>query len=230
MASLFKAIGNVFREKRDQAAKKLADPVRDGKFAIEDSKKQIRDHTTTVAQLRAETIKSKRKLIDAQSEKKKYDRFAKKAGERATSKRRIAGNQDDLRAAVEKLQEWTTRCTELSSQIEKNEGVETNLRKQLDAARTKVARAEQNHTTLAARKKGAALRTSLAKASQTFAGQVGLGALDELEDAVLQEEAEAEAFEEMAAPGVDKGLEEKYGSGGSVSTEDMMAKYMKTGV
>lgn len=223
MASLFKAIGNVFREKRDQAAKKLADPVRDGKFAIEDSKKQIRDHTTTVAQLRAETIKSKRKLTDAQSEKKKYDRFAKKAGE--------AGNQDDLRAAVEKLQEWTTRCTELSSQIEKNEGVETNLRKQLDAARTKVARAEQNHTTLAARKKGAALRTSLAKASQTFAdGQVGLGALDELEDAVLQEEAEAEAFEEMAAPGVDKGLEEKYGSGGSVSTEDMMAKYMKTGV
>lgn len=223
MASLFKAIGNVFREKRDQAAKKLADPVRDGKFAIEDSKKQIRDHTTTVAQLRAETIKSKRKLTDAQSEKKKYDRFAKKAGE--------AGNQDDLRAAVEKLQEWTTICTELSSQIEKNEGVETNLRKQLDAARTKVARAEQNHTTLAARKKGAALRTSLAKASQTFAdGQVGLGALDELEDAVLQEEAEAEAFEEMAAPGVDKGLEEKYGSGGSVNTEDMMAKYMKTGV
>ncbi len=37
MASLFKAIGNMFREKRDNAAKALADPVRDGKFAIEDS-------------------------------------------------------------------------------------------------------------------------------------------------------------------------------------------------
>lgn len=220
MASLFKAIGNMFREKRDQAAKSLADPIRDGKFAIEDSKKQIREYTTQVAKLKAETIKMKAEHKDALAEKKKYEGIAKKAGK--------AGNENDVRTAVEMIQKWSNRANELNGQIKKNEQVESNLRKQLDAARTKVARAEQNHQTLAARKKGAEIRKSLAQASQQFAeGQGGLAALDDLEDAVRHEEAEAEAYEEMAAP-VDEDLADKYG-GADEAADDMVAKYMKAG-
>ena len=219
MASLLKAFGNMFREKRDKAAKALADPVRDGKFAIEDAKKQIREYTTQVAKLRAETIKQKANHKDALDEKKKYERIAGQAGK--------ADNEDDVRTAVEQIQKWTGRASELKNQITRNEQVETNLRKQLDAARTKVSRAEQNHQTLAARKKGAEIRMSLAKASSQFSeGQGGLSALDDLEDAVRDEEAEAEAFEEMAAPGVESNLEDKY-SGAGADTDDMMAKYMK---
>jgi phage shock protein A len=221
MASLFKAIGNMFREKRDQAANALADPIRDGKFAIEDSKKQIREYTTQVAKLKAETIKMKADHKDALSEKKKYENIAKKAGE--------AGNESDVRTAVEQIQKWTNRANELKGQIAKNETVETNLRKQLDAARTKVSRAEQNHQTLAARKKGAEIRKSLAQASAEFAeGQGGLAALDDLEDAVRQEEAEAEAFEDMSAASVETDLSEKYGSG-NADADDMVAKFMSAG-
>lgn len=217
MASLFKSIGNMFRQKRDEAAKALADPVRDGKFAIEDAKKQIREYTTQVAKLRAETIKQKQNLADATSEKKKFTNIAKKAGE--------AGNEADVTTAVGKIQEWTTREKELKEQIARNENVEANLRKQLDAARTKVSRAEQNHQTLAARKKGAEIRKSLAMASQQFAeGQGGLSALDDLEESVRNEEAEAEAFEEMA-PADDGDLADKYG-GGTVDSDDMVAKFM----
>jgi len=221
MASLFKAIGNMFREKRDNAAKALADPVRDGKFAIEDSKKQIREYTTQVAKLKAETIKQKANHKDALAEKKKYEGIAKKAGE--------AGNEDDVRTSVEQIQKWTNRAKELKDQIDRNEKVETSLRAQLDAARTKVSRAEQNHQTLAARKKGAEIRKSLAQASSQFAeGQGGLSALDDLEDAVRDEEAEAEAFEEMSAPAIETDLADKYGSGGA-DVDDMVAKFMKTG-
>lgn len=219
MASLFKAIGNMFREKRDNAAKALADPVRDGKFAIEDAKKQIREYTTQVAKLKAETIKQKANHKDALEERKKYERIAGQAGK--------AGNEDDVRTAVEAIQKWTSSAAELKSQITRNEGVETNLRKQLDAARTKVSRAEQNHQTLAARKKGAEIRKSLAMASQQFAeGQGGLSALDDLEESVRNEEAEAEAFEEMSAPADETNLADKYG-GGDEKTDDMMARYMK---
>lgn len=217
MPSLFKSIGNMFRQKRDDAANALADPVRDGKFAIEDAKKQIREYTTQVAKLRAETIKQKQNLKDATDEKKKFTNIAKKAGE--------AGNKDDVQTAVGKIQEWTTREKELKEQIARNEKVENNLRSQLDAARTKVSRAEQNHQTLAARSKGAEIRKSLAMASQQFAeGQGGLSALDDLEDSVRNEEAEAEAFEEMA-PADDGDLADKYGSG-SADEEDMVAKFM----
>lgn len=219
MASLFKAIGNMFREKRDNAAKALADPVRDGKFAIEDAKKQIREYTTQVAKLRAETIKQKANHKDTLAEKKKYTNIAEQAGK--------AGNEDDVKLAVEQIQKWTNRAKELKDQIDRNEKVEANLRTQLDAARTKVSRAEQNHTTLAARKKGAEIRMSLAKASSQFAeGQGGLSALDDLEESVRNEEAEAEAFEEMAAPGIETDLADRYGSGGADS-EDMVAKFMK---
>ena len=221
MASLFKAIGNMFREKRDSAAQALADPVRDGKFAIEDAKTQIREYTTQVAKLRAETIKQKANLKDATEGKKKYTNIATKAGE--------AGNKADVETAIGQIQKWTAREKELKEQIARNEKVETNLRAQLDAARTKVSRAEQNHQTLAARKKGAEIRMSLAKASSQFAeGQGGLSALDDLDEAVRNEEAEAEAFEEMSAPAVETDLTGKYGSGG-VDADELMAKFMKPG-
>jgi len=217
MASLFKAFGNMFREKRDKAAKALADPIRDGKFAIEDSKKQIRDYTTQVAKLRAETIKMEAEHKDAGEEKKKYTRIAEQAGK--------AGNKADVETAVAKITQWTTRAAELKKQIDMNKKTQENLQTQLERARTKVNRAEQNHQTLAARKKGAEIRKSLAMASSQFAeGQGGLAALDDLDEAVRNDEAEAQAFEEMAAP-VDEGLEDKYGSG-SAAEDDMVAKFM----
>jgi phage shock protein A len=219
MASLFGAIKNVFREKRDQAAKKLSDPVRDGKFAIEDSKTQIREWTTQVAKLRAATIKQEEEHKDALAEKRKYTKIAERAGE--------AGNEADVKAAVEAIQKWDTRAKELKKQIDANAGVQANLQRQLDAARTKVSRAEQNHQTLAARKKGAEIRKQLSMASQKFAdSQGGLAALDDLEDAVREEEAEAQAFEEMSAPSVETDLADKYGSAGDADTDDMVAKFM----
>lgn len=222
MASLFGAIKNCFREKRDQAAKKLSDPVRDGKFAIEDSKTQIRDWTTQVAKLRAATLKQEQEYKDALAEKKKYTRIAEKAG--------AAGNEEDVRSAVEAITKWDTRAKELKKQIDLNATTQANLQKQLDAARTKVSRAEQNHQTLAARKKGAEIRKSLAMASQKFAdGQGGLSALDDLEDAVREDEAEAQAFEEMSAPAVETDLADKYGSSGDAATDDMVAKFMTKG-
>lgn len=217
MASLFGAFKNMFREKRDQAAKALADPIRDGRFAIEDSKKQILKFTTDVAHLRAATIKLEAEHKDALDEKKKYTRIAEQAGS--------AGNKDDVTTAVGKIQEWSSRASELKKQVDANKTTQTNLMSQLERARTKVNRAEQNHTTLAARKKGAEIRKSLAMASAQFAdGEGGLAALDDLDEAVRNEEAEAQAFEEMSAP-ADEGLEDKYG-GGSAGEDDMVAKFM----
>lgn len=218
MASLFGALKNMFREKRDNAAKALSDPIRDGKFAIEDSKKQIRDYTTQVAKLRAATIKMENEHKEANAERKKYESAAKRAG--------ADGNEDAVRAAVGKMTQWKTRADELKKQIDANTNTQKNLQAQLDRARTKVTRAEQNHQTLAARKKGAEIRKNLAKASQQFAeGQGGLAALDDLEDAVLEDEAEAQAFEEMSAPSDDDSLEE-YMSAGGAAEDDLVAKFM----
>jgi len=218
MGKLFNAIRNVFREKRDQAAKSLGDPVRDGKFAIEDSEKQIAEFRSEVARLRKETIKMEARYQNALAEKKKWDDFAKQAA--------AEGKENDVISCAEKVQEWELKMSEHKGQIKKNESVTANLRKQLDAAESKVQRAKANHQALAARKAGADIRNKLAKSSKAFAeGQGGLSALDDLEDAVLDSEAEADAFEEMGTS-QEEDLEAKYGSGGSSSAKDLAAKYM----
>lgn len=215
MGKLFSAIKNVFRERRDQAAEALGDPVRDGRFAIEDSEKQIVSFRTEVARLRKETIKQEAQRKEALLEKKKYDGLAKQAAAK--------GNAEDVGAFAAKVQEWDLKVKEFKTQIDKNNEVTTNLRRQLDAADTKVQRAKSNHQALAARKKGADIRNSLAKASSQFnTSQGGLAALDALEDAVLDSEAEAEALEEMTiSPDADR--ESKYTTN---APADLAAQYM----
>jgi len=217
MASFLGGLKNIFRQKREEAAKAMADPIRDGKFAIADAKKQIQEWTTQVAKLRASTIRQEAEHKDALAEKKKYTRIAEKAGE--------AGEQADVEAAVEQIKKWMTRSSELKKQIDQNGTVQKNLQKQLDAARTKVSRAEQNHQTLATRKKGTEIRKALLNANQKFAdGQGGLAALDDLEEAVLEEESEVQAMEEMSAPAVETDLADKYS--GDTDSDDMVAKFM----
>ena len=41
MASLWRAVSNYFREKKDDAAESIGDPVRDAKYDIIDAGKQI---------------------------------------------------------------------------------------------------------------------------------------------------------------------------------------------
>ena len=218
MGKLWNAIGNVFRERRDKAAEALGNPVRDGKFAIEDSEKQIASFRTEVARLRAETIKMEKQHKNALAEKKKFDGFAKQAA--------ADGKADDVATCAAKVQEWGRKATELKGQISKNEQVTAGLRKQLDAADSKVQRAKSNHQALAARKKGADIRNKLAQSSQAFTeGQGGLAALDALEDAVEDSEAQAEAFEEMSTSG-EPDMEAKYGAGGSADAEGLAARYM----
>ena len=52
MASFIKAFSNMLRGVKDEVADKMADPVRDGKLAIEDSEKQIAKFTEQVAHVR----------------------------------------------------------------------------------------------------------------------------------------------------------------------------------
>ena len=63
MASLLRSVSNWIRGKRDDAANKLKDPIRDGKFAIEDTEKQIAGFTQRVAALVAQNKRAQRHLI-----------------------------------------------------------------------------------------------------------------------------------------------------------------------
>jgi phage shock protein A len=222
MPKLFKALGNWVRAKDEEAAKAMSDPVRDSRFAIDDSKKQIGEFTGKIASLIAENKRIGRDAASAEAEVDKFDEIARRAA--------ASSEEDDVRSALERRQTAQERLTTLRSEVERNASLITQLRNQLNQARAKVAAAESNLTRLNARLEGAKVRQELAKASSAFnTGDSPLAALDDLERQVDETETEAEAWEEISTDaGAEEGkaLEEKYGSGSSSDVDDEVAKMM----
>lgn len=218
MGKLFSAIANTIRGKRDEAAQKLADPVRDGKFAIEDAKKQISEFRSVLTKLVASTKRLEREVAAAKEEAKKYDRMARAAGK--------DDNETAVMQAVTKIEEWEAKRDAAAGQLKKNLADEGRLRKQLSAAETKVSTAQSNMSTLAARKQGADIRKQLADASSQFgSGMGGLSALDDLQSSVDEAEAEADAAEDLSGGGDEDALA-AYAAGGSASADARASKYL----
>ncbi len=222
MASLFKSFSNLIRGKSQELAKTMADPVRDGKLAIQDSEKMIAEFTSKIAKLIAQSKRLQRELTEAKAEVKKYQGFAEKA---ASSE-----NIDDARRSLEMKSEAQKRVDTLKSEIARSDQLIANLRSQLSKARAKVASAKRNVVNLEARHEGAKIRTELAKASSEFnAGNNPMAALDDLEKSVNEKESEAEAWEDMNMDvKSDASLEEKYGGSNSDVDGELAALMAKT--
>lgn len=219
MGKLWNALANTVRGKRDEAAAKLADPVRDGKFAIEDAKKQISEFRSVLTKLVASTKRLEREVAAAKAEAKKYDKMATAAG--------AADDEKAVLQAVAKIEEWEAKRDTAAAQFKKNSADEAKLRKQLSAAETKVSTAQSNMSTLAARKQGADIRKQLADASSQFGSSMGgLSALDNLQSSVDESEAEADAAEDLSGGGDEDALA-AYATGGSASASGRASKYLQ---
>lgn len=215
MASLFRAIGNYFREKKDDAAEAISDPVRDAKYDIEDSEKQINGFEGQIQGLMKANNNMKKKRDAAKEEYEKWDALAKKAAS--------AGNAEDVQSCVQKKQTALAEGKQLVIDIKKNDETIASLRKQLGQARNKVAKAKSNTAVLSARMSSAKLRTNLSAGAKGL-GDGPLSRLNDLEDAVNDAESDAEAWEELNEDDTEN-LEEKYGSG-DANVDDEVARLM----
>ena len=220
MSKFLKSIGSWIRGKDSELSKKLSDPVREGKFAIEDSKKQVVEFTKKISQLIAANKKVQREIESAQSDVTKYQSFAEKAA--------ASNNESDCRDALRLKSEAQNQVEFLTGEDSKNQQLINSLRANLNKARAKISSAERNMISLSARREGAKVRKELTMASSNFNMQGGaLAKLNDLENAVIDEETEAEAWEELSA-GADSSasLEDKYGSKGLPDLDDAVARLM----
>lgn len=226
MGRLIKAIINFFRGLFGLAASKLEDDVRDGKFAIEDSKEQIADFRKKIASLIASNKKIERKRDESKLAVDKWASIEEAAG----------AKQDWINAkkAIASKKNAEGVVNTLTAEINKTERIITNLKKQLEAAQNKINGAESDITQLAARKDAAEIRKGLAEAASGLSsGSNPLASLDKLKDRVYADEVEAEALEEMAGSNTDEAdLEALYGSGNGSAVDDeleaLKAKFNKS--
>jgi len=224
MGRLIRAIINFFRGLFGLAASKLEDDVRDGKFAIEDSKEQIADFRMKIAKLIAENKKMDRKLEASKQNVAKWQSIADGAGAKS--------DWEGAKKALGFRSSATKEVNTLNGEITRTENIIANLKKQLETAQNTIGTAESNITRLAARKDAAEIRSGLAKAASGLSsGDSPLASLNKLEEKVDASEAEAEALEEMAeAEAGDSDLEAMYGGGGSdvdADLEALKAKFNK---
>ena len=76
----FREALNWLRGADERAAQAMKDPVRDGRFAIEDAKKEVAGFTSQIAKLVAGTKSLQHNRDNAQNEVNKFERIAAQAG------------------------------------------------------------------------------------------------------------------------------------------------------
>jgi len=213
---IWKRIRNIFKQQIDNADAALADTTRDGKYAIEDAKKEVQQFTTKIAELKRQTIVMQRRLKEAESNISKMQKVAEIAVE--------SGNDMDAAAALTQKKSWEKQASEYGNQIKQNDALYQQFIRDREDRMEKIRKAETNISTLAARKDAASMRESAAKVRAGFKGSDALSVLDELEEEVLKAESEAEAFEHIAAVDTSVlGLEEKYANINSVVEDELAA-------
>tara|TARA_Y100000310_G_scaffold56232_1_gene51664 strand:+ start:56490 stop:57161 length:672 start_codon:yes stop_codon:yes gene_type:complete len=218
MASLLKGLKNWVRGKRDDAAKAVADPVRDGKFAIEDAQKEIDEFKVEIRKYNASIKQVARALASKKEEVKKWTGLAKKAAD--------GGDETDVRKCVAEKQRVDGEVKAMDSTLKKDKQVLSTLKSQRDGLQNKVNTAKSNHTQLAVRQKSAKLRSAMAAKAGTLDSGSAFAELDNLKSSVDEAESMAEAVEEEIGEGqVMENLEEKY-SGGDGAVDDEVAKLM----
>lgn len=219
MKTLTSAI-NWLRGYDERVAEAMADPVRDGKFAIEDAKTEIAGFTSQIATLMAGTKSLSRKLVEQKESVAKFERIAQKAG--------AATDAEAVREALNLKAKAESQVKAFEKEISLNSALEKQLRVQLDNLQDTVSNAENNEVRLEARIQGSSIRTSVAKSAAGVGTGKGLSALENLAQAADKAESQAEAWEDMAhssTEGKSADLVAKYDSGSGVSDDDV-AKYM----
>ena len=218
MASFWKSVKNTFRARKDEAAEKLADPIRDGKYAIEDSEKKLAEIQGNIAKYSASIKKNQRQLDTELADIKKWKGLAAKAAE--------AGNEDNVRKCLTEKGQADARATNLKKLIATDEKYLASMKSQWQANHNKVSTAKSNHAQLAVRKQMAEARKEFAKGAQGLHSDNCFAELDKLADSVEADECEAEALEEMAPTDDLAAMEAEYGAGGTDAVDDEVAKMM----
>ncbi len=212
---------NALRGYDDKVAEAMADPVRDGKFAIEDAKKEVASFTSNIATLVAGTKELEGKRDNQQKIVAKFERIATQAG--------TANDADGVREALTYKQKATDQITAFNAEIKANKALEAQLRAQLNDMQDRIENATNNEVRLTAQIQSSNLRSQVAQSAAGNGSGKGLSALDDLEQAANKAKAKAEAWEDLASTtpaNKSEELEKKYSGASTVSDNDVQ-KYMK---
>lgn len=228
-SSLAITLRNLFRSASDKASDSLADPVRDGEYALQDAQKEANEFRGEIKNLIAANNVLVAQADEARNKENTFAALAKKINSSIQAGDTSEQTARDLDQAINLAKLAGAKVELLTKEIQKNEALESKLRDQLDALQEKIDSGKVNFVALSASSAGLKLRERAAKSAANAEAGSGVAALDNLAKAVQAQEASAEAWEELAASspaGKEDSLLSRYGQDKGAVTDADRAKYL----
>jgi len=201
------------------------DTVEDATFEAT-LKQTVRDMKTELNQLvrtSAEAMSNHNRL---ESEYQKHLRQSEEWKERAM-KAVEAGREDLARKALSQKAECDGQVESMQATVDSARAASDKLKQRMQELKTKISDAERNASTLIARRNAAQAQKKVAKALAGVSdAENAFSALSAFEESVAQDEAEAQAFDDMAGA-TSSDLEAEFASLDTPSLDDELAALKK---
>lgn len=195
----FKRIGDIFRSNVNDALDNAENPEKMIKLMVVDMKESITQSTAALAKAMAHT---------KQMEKKKdFHKAQSEAWQQKAMAALQAGNEDLAKKALAKKNVEDQNFANYNGMFEQADATTTKLKGQLQKLKAKFDEAKAKESMLIARSKNAEAQSDIAKNIGGF-NENAFANFDKFEEKILEKEAEAEAFTEMAD--VDIALDDEF--------------------
>ncbi|MCL2040118.1 MAG: PspA/IM30 family protein [Bacteroidetes bacterium] len=218
---IFQRISNLFRSNANAALDKLEDSEKMLKQMVMDMESDINKATTAIAQAIANEKNLARKIEVAIKNSKDWENKAMQALN--------AGREDLARQALEKKAIEDRNLQDLLPMHAQAAETSKKLREQLNQLKSKLDEAKARQGTLIARSQAAKAQTKINKALSGI-GNDSFANFDKYEEKIMNLEAEASAYEELAGDNNSLDLEFKKLASNSDIEANLLAMKQKMGM
>lgn len=227
--SFFKRMFKIGESNAHAALDKLEDPIKLTEQGIRDLKKDLQESMTSLAEVKAISIRTRK---DADGKKKlaaDYERKAMLLLQKAQS-----GDLDPAEAeklatqSLAKKEEFSQEAVRLSTEADKHEKMSNTLQAGVNKIKSSVTSYENDLATLKARAKTAASTKKINAQLSKIDSSGTIAMLEKMKAKVDEDESLAEAYGELA--NADKSIDDEIESalgGSSVQASDSLAELKK---
>jgi phage shock protein A len=193
MGRFFKALINRIKIFFGKAADSIEDTVGEAKLGIEEAKESAAKNQKEIARLMGANKSLQTDMTEAKDEIAKYEKLANKFAE--------AGDVANAEAAIKKMEQAQRKSESLTTTVEANNQLITQLRERLEKYKEQINEAETDIVGLEASHTSAKMREQMVN---TSLNEEGLGAVGKLRDKVEEKSNYATALEDLNESADDK--------------------------
>lgn len=227
---MFQRIFKVGQAQAHSVVDKLEDPIKMTEQGIRDLKKDLQNSMTSLAQVKAASIRLKKDADDQKKLAQDYERKAMLLLQKLQNGELEQAEADRLATqALNKKEEAMTRASTLQTDHKQQQQMADQLQAKVEKLKQTVSRYENELITLRARARTAA---SMRKINQQLANVDSSGTiatLEKMKNKVMEEESLAEAYGELSevSLGVDEEIDKALEAPSSAKTADSLAAMKK---